>query len=348
VCPSAVGYPFRRSVHFRQFRRVRPGAALVGRPGLRAADVVGETLHAGSSVSAKAMGSSVTLDMVMSDRATVDAEQAASEALEVFALVEQACSRFDPHSDLSRANEQPQKHVRVSDWCYVALREAYDAYQASDGLFDPRVLADLLRLGYSTTMPSDPGAIPGDIEVRPEWQPEFDDDHRSVRLGWPVDLGGIGKGLAVRWAAEQLAEQCAGFLLAAGGDCYAHGYSALGQPWRIAVEDPLGGDAIALLAVHDTAVVTSSVRVHAWTVDGRNVHHLIDPRTGMPGGEGLRAVTVVHPDPATAEVFSKCLFLQGADRIPMLARQASVPALWVHDDGLVDMSETMLPWTVVR
>ena len=57
------------------------------------------------------------------------------------------------------------------------------------------------------------------------------------------------------------------------------------------------------------------LRVHAWTAaDGRAVHHLVDPRTGEPGGDGLLAVTVAGPDPAWAEVWSKTLFLEGAAR----------------------------------
>jgi len=39
--------------------------------------------------------------------------------------------------------------------------------------------------------------------------------------------------------------------------------------------------------------------VRAWLApDGRRVHHLLDPRTGEPGGDGLVAVTVAAPDPA--------------------------------------------------
>ena len=49
------------------------------------------------------------------------------------------------------------------------------------------------------------------------------------------------------------------------------------------------------------------------------------PRTGEPGGHGLVAVTVAHPDPAWAEVWSKTLFLAGRDRD---RRTAPVRAAW--------------------
>ena len=46
-------------------------------------------------------------------------------------------------------------------------------------------------------------------------------------------------------------------------------------------------------------------------VGDREVHHLIHPRTGEPGGDGLLAVTVAAPDPAWSEIWSKTLFLAG-------------------------------------
>ena len=82
---------------------------------------------------------------------------------------------------------------------------------------------------------------------------------------------------------------------------------------------------IAIIAVDGGAVCTSSIAVHAWTAaNGRPVHHLVDPRTGEPGGAGLVSVTVAGPDPAWAEVWSKTLFLAGAAGIgPKRSRWAS-------------------------
>ena len=94
-----------------------------------------------------------------------------------------------------------------------------------------------------------------------------------------------------------------------------------------------------MLHVTDGAVATSSTLVHRWTAaDGRAVHHLIDPRTGEPGGAGLLAVTVAGPDPAWAEVWSKSLFLCGRDGIAALARTRGLAAWWVDADGRLEMT----------
>jgi thiamine biosynthesis lipoprotein len=71
------------------------------------------------------------------------------------------------------------------------------------------------------------------------------------------------------------------------------------------------------------------------------VHHLVDPRTGSPGGQGLTAVTIVGTDPAEAEVMSKVLFLHGRDHIGTEARRRHVAALWVTSDGVVVESPAM-------
>jgi thiamine biosynthesis lipoprotein len=134
-----------------------------------------------------------------------------------------------------------------------------------------------------------------------------------LRLDHPVDLGGVGKGLALRWAAAAVARHgFASFLLDAGGDLVVQGQPPDSSPWRIGLEDPTGApEPLAVLAVPAGAVATSSVRRRRWTSGDRVVHHLIDPSTGEPGGDGLLAVTVEGPDPAWAEVWSKALFVAG-------------------------------------
>ena len=156
-----------------------------------------------------------------------------------------------------------------------------------------------------------------------------------------MDLGGIGKGLALRWAAAELERDgVTDFLLEAGGDLVARGLDPTGEPWLIGMEDPTEAtDHLAVIAVMDGAVATSSIRVHRWLVDGRDVHHLLDPRTGEPAEGGLLSVTVAGPDPAWAEVWSKVLFIAGAPRrSPTRRVPRGLAAWWVADDGSLEMT----------
>jgi len=254
-----------------------------------------------------------------------------------FEVSEQAMSRFRDTSELTELNRMAGtgRLTRPSARLRRALVASDRAHRITDGRFDPRVLADLDRLGYTgAALPSAaPGIAAGSriLDRR---------GRRDVALARPVDLGGIGKGLALRWAAAEL--ERAGvtrFLLEAGGDLVTRGMDRSDGPWLIGLEDPKEDrDHLAVIAVADQAVATSSVSVHRWAIKGRAVHHLLDPRTGEPATGGLLSVTVAGPDPAWAEVWSKVLFIAGLADIAQEARSRGLAAWWVADDGTLEMT----------
>ena len=295
-----------------------------------------------------AMASRISVRLVSDDGPDRSASRL-SEALQVFHDVDRTCTRFDDSSDLMRANARGDQWVAVAPYCFDALVEAHAAYRRTMGRFDPRVLADLVRLGYDRSLkhaaPSyrDATALVPRMAL-PQWRPEFRRATYEVRVGpVPIDLGGIGKGLAVRWAADRLRDSV-GCLVEAGGDCFCRGVATDGQPWRVGVEDPEDStQPLAVLEVSDAAVATSSVRIRSWQVAGRDVHHLIDPRTGQPGGQGLAAVTVIDSDPAAAEVASKTLFLTGRQGVRTSAEHLGLAALWVDDNGVLGWSPALAP-----
>lgn len=302
---------------------------------------------------ARAMATDISITAVGADR--VRLESAVDRALAVFRDVETQCSRFDPSSALMKANARAAEWTAVSPRCFDALAAAAAAYRRTGGRFDPRVHDDLCRLGYAQSLAFETEEVvvrTPSAQARPElpeWKPRFQPRRGLVHLGgYRVDLGGIGKGLAVRWAVETVREHTNDFLVEAGGDCYAAGCAPDGGPWRIGVEDPLNPDQpIAVLAVSDRAVATSSVRIRRWTAGRSQVHHLIDPRTGLPGGAGLCAVTVVSDDVADAEVNAKTLFLEGRDAIADVVRSELTAACWVTTDGGSEFStafEQYIKW----
>lgn len=272
---------------------------------------------------------------------------------------EQALSRYRETSDLTCANRAARTAwVDVDRRLRRALATADRANRQTDGRFDARVLADLERLGSVGVTQVGGLAVSSAAgpPMRPVLQPgerwlSVDERRLRVRLAVPVDLGGIGKGLALRWAWRALrgaVRAGTGAMLEAGGDLVVGGPSPDGGSWSIGIEDPRGlHDHVAVIAVAAGAVATSSVIVNRWRApDGRLVHHLIDPATGEPGGSGLLAVTVVGPDPAWAEVWSKSLFLAGRRRVADVARSRGIAAWWVSTDGETGMTPAARVLTV--
>jgi len=341
--------PHRRPAAAAARRGAEPTAAATPRGTLVGATPGTDRL---ASFRGRALGSSLRLTVRVPERAQDDALAAAERAwtavLAEFDAVDAALSRFRDDSELTMLNRMAGTGtvVPVSGRTRRALAVIDRAFRITDGRFDAGVLGALERIGEHGVALDRPAATaPATTPARPA----LDAAERRYRVHVPpvpVDMGGIGKGLALRWASERAMAVLpaeAGLLLEAGGDLVANGTPPADE-WRIGVEDPAAerpaeADPVVVVAASRGAVATSSVRVRHWIgPDGRPVHHLVDPRTGEPARGGLIAVTVAAPDPAWAEVWSKALFLDGREGIAADARARGIAAWWVDDRGMLGMT----------
>ena len=271
-------------------------------------------------------------------RATLGVARSGWEAVtDEFAAADLALSRHRDDSELTRLNRVAgaAEPLLVGWRLRAAIAAADRARRVTEGRFDARVLASLVRLGDVGAALPEPRQPPAPAARDPR--------SGRVALDRPYDLGGIGKGLALRWAGrrlDRLLAEAGGWTLEAGGDLVAAGRPDDAAHWSIGIEDPSGGaEPVAVIEVERGAVCTSSVARRSWRApDGAQVHHLIDPRTGQPGGEGLLSVTVAGSDPAWSEVWSKALILQGVRGIGELARARGSLAWWVEADGSLHMT----------
>jgi thiamine biosynthesis lipoprotein len=132
----------------------------------------------------------------------------------------------------------------------------------------------------------------------------------TLPAGVGVDLGGIGKGMAVDAAVERL--RAAGVAVAmvnAGGDLRVLGSPPGAGAWPVAIDGPSGAVTVPLAR---GALATSGIGRRRWRQGGVERHHLLDPRTGQPAWTGLWSVTVAAATCARAEVAAKTAFILGA------------------------------------
>lgn len=246
-------------------------------------------------------------------------------------LIEAACerlgdlegrwSRFRTDSEVTLLNGMPNVPVIVSSESFELISKAIFAWQQTRGRFDPTVLEAVIANGYDRSFefladddhvrPSHPGASPGC------WGIEIDAENLAVTLphGVMIDPGGIGKGLAADIVVRELmAAGAGGAMVNLGGDVRVAGHAPEGEGWTVAVEDPFDASR-ELTRVHlsDGAVVTSSRLVRRWNLGEADLHHLIDPQTGLPFDGDVAAVTVVAGDGWWAEAMAKAVFAAGAD-----------------------------------
>jgi FAD:protein FMN transferase len=209
----------------------------------------------------------------------------------------QRLTRFAPDSELSALNSHPNKWCPVSDDLASVLQAALDAYAVSGGLVSAAVLPSMMAIGYTRPLAQGPGVATVD-KARPlPPLPEVLELRRGeARVASGIDLGGVAKG----WMADRLAERLGpGSLVNLGGDLRASG------DWPVDV-------AGTTLLLRDQAAATSSVRKRRWD----DVHHLIDPRTGLPSQTGLDEVSVVTTTAFEAEVVAKTALLLGPALAP--------------------------------
>jgi FAD:protein FMN transferase len=311
---------------------------------------------------ARSLGSALRLQVRVPEPATAAALDAAERAwarvVAEFDAVDTALSRFREDSELTALNRLAGSGLTVAvSWrLRTALAAVHRAGRITGGRFDARVLTALERIGERGAPLAGPGAplagpgapLAGPGAPHPGLLPATA-AARARLVEVPdaaLDMGGIGKGLALRWAASAAVRVLppeAGLLLEAGGDVVHAGRPPSGG-WLVGIEDPASdpgpdADPVAVAAVFDGAIATSSVRVRHWIgPDGRPVHHLVDPRTGEPARSGLIAVTVAARDPAWAEVWSKALFLAGREAIGEEARSRGLAAWWVDDRGSLGLT----------
>jgi thiamine biosynthesis lipoprotein len=274
----------------------------------------------------RAMGTEIEL-LVQADEASV----ALAAAEEEFDRLEALLSRFRGDSELSRLNatgilESGPDLVRV-------VELALAAYERTGGRFDIRVHDALVAAGYDRSFE----LVPPDAEGRtgsgrpvdpPVQRPSgVDVQDGLIRLddGIRLDLGGIGKGYACERAAEILstAGPC---LVNAGGDI-----ATRGSAWTVAVET--SGDPLILELSGSCGLATSGRDLRRWRRRGRELHHLIDPATGLPSDSDLLRVTVVAHDAVDAEVTAKALFLARTEGACEEAEELGIPAVLVTDGG---------------
>lgn len=131
-----------------------------------------------------------------------------------------------------------------------------------------------------------------------------------------LDFGGIAKGYTGRKLAEILSSHgVKSALLDLGGNIQLVGCKPDGSKFKIAIRDPENSaDAVGVLALEDTAVVTSGGYERYFEEGGLTYHHIIDPSTGCPADRGLSSVTVVCRDGTLADGYSTALFIMGTEK----------------------------------
>ena len=211
-------------------------------------------------------------------------------------------TRFAPDSELSRLNGAAGRWIDVSPELESLLRASLEAFTTSDGLVHIGVLPALLAAGYTRDFAAGQTPATGEVLIAPPLPEMLDVAPGRARVapGSAIDLGGIAKG----WLADRAVERIGPNALANfAGDLRARGEGPDGEGWPV-------GFGTATVLLRDIGAATSGTGGRRW---GERLHHLIDPRTGLPAETDLVEVSVLAATGAAAEVLAKTALLLGRE-----------------------------------
>lgn len=265
---------------------------------------------------------------------------AVGKAVGAVSALERKLSAFLPDSELSRLNTSASRaRVAVSSELQRVLDESRRIHGLTDGAFDPTVGPLMSSWGFRQGRPT---RLPGREALRASLErtglKRVDSAASGVAFdaeGLGLDFGGIAKGYGADRAAEALRASGLSGLVNAGGDIRSVGAQPNGEPWRIGVRNPVrAGELLASIELSPgQAVATSGTYEQRYSVEGREVSHILDPRSGEPV-DGVVSATVVASTAIEADALSTAACVLGADAaLRLCSSLPGVEALLVARDG---------------
>ena len=279
-------------------------------------------------------------------------------AFDEVARLEGIFSNWQRTSEVSRLNDEAARRpVGCSAELFAAVRTALRWAEETGGAFDPTVEPLVRALGLR----GDEGRLPGmedapapvegetDRSARPPigWRHvHLHRAARSVRFdteGVGLDLGGIGKGIALDAAAGVLRRHgVRRALLDFGGQVLAVGRPGRAPAWSIGIADPEERDrVIGVVGIDRLSLATSSNSERFVETPRGRIGHILDPAEARPA-RFQGSLTVAAHDATSADALSTALFVMGPDRGAAWAEARDIPALylWRDDSGTLRCKST--------
>ena len=253
------------------------------------------------------MGTSLQLEVAAADRASaLEASEAAVRAIE---QTELRLSTWREDTELSRLNRAPiGTPLALTEQTAADLKLALSCAEATGGAFDPTVgaLVEAWGLRGKGRIP-DPASLERAREQVGHARLALDGRQATRRAELRVEEGGFGKGASLDWAATALKRSGAtGAWIDLGGQVLVFGREAV-----VSIAHPAHREQAALeLVVSSGSISTSGNSERGLRVDGQQLGHLLDPRSGRPAAD-VGSVTVLAAEAGWADCLSTALYVLG-------------------------------------
>lgn len=263
--------------------------------------------------------------------------------------IEKLISSWDPNSQTSEINNNAGiKPISVSPELFNLIERSLQISKLTDGAFDISY-ASMDKIwkfdGSMTKMPSE-SEIKASVANVGYQNVILNKDQHTVFLqkpGMKIGFGAIGKGYAADKTKRLLMEEgVKAGIINASGDMNTWGIKPDGNPWTVAITNPLDKTkSFGILPITDEAVVTSGNYEKQVQFNGKRYTHIIDPRTGYPSS-GLISVTVFAKKAELADALATSVFVMGKDvGIERINQIPGVECIVIDENGNIFTSDNI-------
>lgn len=228
--------------------------------------------------------------------------------------VDAAASRYRPDSEIACLAASDGRPTEVSETLADLLDAALTAAEHTDGDVDPTVGAALVALGChdDVTTSGRSRTLTASVVTPAVWSMvALHDRVVTVPRGVLLDLGATAKAVAADRCAHRVHEVTgSSVLINLGGDIATAG-TAPGSGWQVLVQDEPDEPASSIGLPPGAALATSSTIRRQWLRGDSLVHHIVNPRTGLPAEPVWRTVTVAAQTCYAANTVSTAAVVRG-------------------------------------
>ena len=243
------------------------------------------------------------------------------DSLDFIRKYEMVFSATNPDAELYKLNHRGKgvMSVKASEDLTYLIDKALYYSKISNGAFDITTQPLKELWDFNTETPK----LPSEESIK-EALPKVDYNRVSVEGDTVkftsddtmIDLGAIAKG----YIADKTKEFLVGkgvdsAIINLGGNVLCIGKKPNGQNFTIGLQKPYAdrNETVALLKVNDESVVSSGVYERHFVIDGKNYHHILNPKTGYPYDNGLIEVSILTKSSTDADALSTTCFSLGVE-----------------------------------
>jgi len=240
-----------------------------------------------------------------------------------------AVSHYRPNSELSKFNKGTSVIFELP-YLYPVLKRSKEVYEATNGGFNPAVMPLVNAWGFGPGKSLNLDSVLVDsLRTFTHFNLVEFDAQKAWKLDSRVqlDFSAVAKGQGVDVVLAFLQSKgITDVFVEIGGEVNARGTNAKGEPWRIAILDPIS-DAInqsyiAVVDLQDKAVATSANNFNYVFKfkDGIRYSHTLNPFTGYPTHNTILSASVFAMDCMTADAYATAFMALGQEKAKEIAK----------------------------